>query len=200
MKRSLIAPVLLVLAAATLSGCGDEESEPQTTAVDETTDLDGPVCPPELADPGDDHGFGTESPAGSAPDLPPADAAYVCRYEPVDSGPADGGGKRIGWQLDGEQQQVTDADLARVDDLLGQLEPAPENRACTADLGPRWMLVHVSGSDVTGVVVDDFGCRDVRLTDDPSTVAPGSGADAGVLAGPDDLVVSVAGLVGGGTR
>lgn len=197
MRRSLVAPVLLVLSAAALSGCGDEESEPQAVADETTSTPDGPVCPPELADPGDDHGFGTDDPAESAPELPPADAAYVCRYAPVDSGSADGGGKRIGWELEAEEQAVADDDLAQVDELLGQLQPAAENRACTADLGPRWMLVHVAGSDVTGVVVDDFGCRDVRLTDDPATVAPGEG---GVLAGPDDLVASVAGLVGGGVR
>lgn len=200
MRRPLLVPALLVLSAAFLSGCGDEEPEPQT-AVDELAAHEGAVCPPELVDPGDDHGFGTDTPAESELDLPPADAAYVCRYAAVDNGPAERGGKRIGWRLEGEQEAVAEEDLARVDELLGQLEPAAEHRACTADLGPRWMLVHVAGSDTTGVVIDDFGCRDVRVTDDPFTLAPGEAGDgSGVLGGPDGIVAEVAGLVGGGVR
>lgn len=55
----------------------------------------------------------------------------------------------------------------------------PTDRGCNTDLGPRWMLVLDQGSRSTAVVVDDFGCEDVRLT---------VGTVSGVLAGPPQLV------------
>ena len=52
-----------------------------------------------------------------------------------------------------------------------------------------------SGGDLTGVVVDDYGCRDVRLSDDPHTTAPGAddqdGAVGGVLAGGTAILDAV---------
>lgn len=54
------------------------------------------------------------------------------------------------------------------------------------------MLVYATGRDLTGVVVDDFGCGDVSLTDDPFTTPPGAatqdGTVAGVLTGTDELL------------
>jgi hypothetical protein len=35
----------------------------------------------------------------------------------------------------------------------------------------------------TGVVVDDYGCRDVRLTDNPHTTPPGADDQAGTVGG-----------------
>lgn len=54
------------------------------------------------------------------------------------------------------------------------------------------MLVYATGRDLTGVVVDDFGCGDVRLTDDPFKTPPGDATQdttvAGVLTGTDELL------------
>ncbi|CAN5346577.1 hypothetical protein BH09ACT12_BH09ACT12_33750 [soil metagenome] len=58
---------------------------------------------------------------------------------------------------------------------------------CDGDLGPRWLVVYSHDGDLTGVLVDDFGCDVVRLTDDPRSTPPGevdeNGMVVGVLAG-----------------
>lgn len=54
---------------------------------------------------------------------------------------------------------------------------------CTADLGTRVMLVYPDGPDLTGVIVDNFGCHDVRLTDDPAHTPPGYGTQRGTVTG-----------------
>jgi hypothetical protein len=35
----------------------------------------------------------------------------------------------------------------------------------------------------TGVIVDDYGCRDVRLTDNPHTTPPGADDQDGTVGG-----------------
>lgn len=45
------------------------------------------------------------------------------------------------------------------------------------------MVVYSFEGDLTGVVVDDFGCRDVRLTDDPHDTAPGADGQEGTVGG-----------------
>ena len=54
---------------------------------------------------------------------------------------------------------------------------------CTADLGPRFVLVYRHGTDLTGVSVDDYGCNDVRLTDDPFTTVVGEASQGGAVRG-----------------
>jgi hypothetical protein len=63
------------------------------------------------------------------------------------------------------------------------LVPQHIDRVCTADLGSRLMLVYSHGNDLTGVVVDDFGCGDVRLTDEPFRTVPGEATQAGTVRG-----------------
>lgn len=72
---------------------------------------------------------------------------------------------------------------------LDNLELLSPDQACTADLGPRWMIVYSHAGDLTGVLVDDYGCRDVRLTDDPHATPPGAVDQDG----------TVGGLLGGGS-
>ena len=56
--------------------------------------------------------------------------------------------------------------------ICGGLGQTP-SQGCTEELGPRWLLVTSTGGDLTGVVVDGYGCGDVRLTNDPYVTAPG---------------------------
>lgn len=189
---------------AALAGCGsdqpraDDPSDPP--GADELSAHDGKVCPQRLPQ-GDARGdgYGTSEPAESAPDLPRPEAAWVCRYHPGDSPPGDTAAYE--WVREGEARPLEAGRLPALEDALGQLAPAPAERVCTADIGPRWLLVYTTGQDLTGVVVDHFGCRDVRLTDEPFVTPPGEatqpGTVAGVLTAPDDLLDGIAPGTGG---
>ena len=82
-----------------------------------------------------------------------------------------------------EPEPVAAADLAGLQQALDDLALADPSAACTDDLGPRWMVVSDHEGDLTGVVVDDYGCRDVRLTDDPHATPPGAGGQDGTVGG-----------------
>lgn len=88
-----------------------------------------------------------------------------------------------------EKARVAATDLGGLEEHLAQLAPADPQRGCTADRGPRWMLVYAAENDLTGVIVDDYGCHDVRLTDEPFDTPPGDavqpGTVPGVLTTPD---------------
>ena len=45
------------------------------------------------------------------------------------------------------------------------------------------MVAYSHDGDLTGVVVDDYGCRDVRLTDNPHTTPPGAFDQDGTVGG-----------------
>jgi hypothetical protein len=196
-----------LLAVGVLAGCGDLVSSagPGTpgsdASVDELAAHAGAVCPDELPAATDaSFGFGTSTPAESAPALPTPELAWICRYNPTEAGPAPGGGTTWGWVRDGDARPVDSARLTGLEGHLAALTPAEDKRACSADLGPRWMMVYSHGRDLTGVVVDDFGCRDVRLTDEPFRTVPGDagqpGTVPGVLAGPAGLLDELKGLLG----
>lgn len=186
------------LSVALLAGCGD----PGGTAgdvrarptIDEIAAHHGRVCPRQLpADKDPGHGFGTARPAESAPSLPAPESAWVCQYSPTEAGPGpDGNGTRFAFVRTGGASPVDPARLPALGRGLSQLAPADDHRVCTADLGPRWMLVFSHGTDLTGVVVDGFGCQDVRLTDEPFETVPGDathgGTVRGVLTGPAALL------------
>lgn len=183
MRRTALAVAGL---AAVLAACGQESpggspEPPSPSVVDELSRHDGEPCPARLPD-GD-----AGAPAPGPPDLPAVERAWVCRYE-VGS-----------WTLAGEPRAVSSSGLATLEGLLGRLEPAPADQMCTMDLGPRYLLVLARGGDLTGVLVDAYGCRNVRLTDDPHTTPAGTtdggGLVQGVLTGPGllDELVKVAG-------
>jgi hypothetical protein len=186
-----------------LSGCGSSDptraSDPTPTPVDELAAHDGEPCPARLPHQGD-HGLGADDPATSAPELAAADEAWTCRYQPHDS-VQDEEGTTWGWVREGAPRAVDPAGLDRLEPQLADLRPADADRICTMDLGPRWMLVLADGGDLTGVVVDDFGCRDVRLTDEPFETPPGEATAprtvAGVLTGPDHLLPAIKGAHAG---
>jgi hypothetical protein len=190
-----VVPLLAVLA---LAGCGDDVARPRSGLVDELAAHSGQACPDQLPlgeDP-DGYGFGTGEPADERPSLLTPDEAWVCRYDPtrIGSGP-DGDGSTFRWQRDGMPQPVDSPHLAALTKHLDELKPADDARLCTDDLGSRWMLVFTHEGDLTGVVVDDYGCRSIRLTDEPFEVAPGDpgqeGTVPGVLSGPAQLLADL---------
>lgn len=185
---------LLVLALGVLPACSSDADEPTTQrqespSASEVAAHAGDPCPgnlPQRDDAGT--GFGTQEPATAAPSLASPEAASVCRYEPVESGPeVEGGGSSYDWALSGPAIEVEDRDLKVLRELIGKLD-VPEVKGCPGDLGPRWLLSYSVGDDLTGVVVDEFGCRQIRITDEPFENPPGDatqeGTVSGVLSGP----------------
>ncbi|MBI2242410.1 MAG: hypothetical protein HYU55_00075 [Nocardioides sp.] len=108
------------------------------------------------------------------------------------AGRAPGGGARYSWDRTGPARLLDAATTEELADALDDLTLLEGEQACTADLGPRWMIVYDHGGDLTGVVVDDYGCRDVRLTDEPFATPPGApgqeGTVEGILGGGADLL------------
>lgn len=105
----------------------------------------------------------------------------MCKYVAVHGHSVNG--TVYSWVRDGPARPVADRDLPALREALGGLEPPDADLACTDDLGPRWMVVSAHDGDVTGVVVDDYGCGQVRLTDDPHETAPGAGGGEGTVTG-----------------
>ncbi len=185
-------------AALAAGGCGTPWSTPTAADpplhADEAASHAGEVCPTRLPvedDPGG-HGFGTESAAHELPSLLEPETAWVCRYDTVAAGRAPGGGTRYSWDRTGPAQRLDTASTSKLAGVLDQLTLLEGQQSCTADLGPRWMVVYDHAGDLTGVVVDDYGCHDVRLTDEPFSTPPGAsgqeGTVEGILGGGADLL------------
>lgn len=177
--RTLALTTLLVA----LTACGEDEpdralDQGSGPAVDELSEHDGKPCPSRLAEPE------SSGPADEAPTIATPDRGWLCTYS-VER-----------WTLQGEPFQLGDDDLADLTAALGTLEPAPADQACTMELGPRVMAVTGADGDLTGTVVDLFGCRDVRVTEEPFETAPGTD---GVLSSPE-LVTLVTDLASLSTR
>jgi hypothetical protein len=200
LASGLTAPVLVAIGAlglAALSSCGDEGSadsgtETSPSAVDEVGRHGGEVCPDQLPL-GLREGGG--EPAGETPDLPVPEDAWVCVYDHVDEEPSEGGEASFAWVRHGDPHEVPADRMASVADALTHLVPADPDRMCTLELGPRYLLSYTTGTDLTGVVIDRFGCRDVRLTDEPFETAPGDvsqpGIPGGVLQAPPALLAEL---------
>lgn len=185
-----LALVGLVTALLALTGCDLPWSSTQVADTPEVrpselTDAGGRPCPAELPigkDPSG-HGFGNEEVADELPTLLEPQEAWVCQYNPFDVRTTANGGTVYGWRRDGQPRPVAADDLKDLKDALHDLAPADRSGGCTADLGARWMVVYSHDGDLTGVVVDDYGCRDVRLTDDPHTTPPGADNQDGTVGG-----------------
>lgn len=173
------------LLVTSLAGCGDDTvARPEDpAAVDELAQHDGEPCPDALQqstadDPGESPGFA-------------ADEAWVCRYDPGD------GEAAMRWTRAGEPVPVGAERLADLLTSLEDLEPvSTDGRMCTMDLGPRYLLVLSDAGDLTGIAVDDFGCRDVRVTDEPFDATPGEGGIPGLFGGPASLAEDLRALYG----
>jgi hypothetical protein len=178
-----------------LLGGGDRGPAPATRG-DELA-LHGGPCPAVLPAPTDDdeNGFGTKARATQAPSYAEPDSAWVCQYTARAVGRTSNGGTTFEWARLQEPRRLDGGELSRVGELLDGVEADTSDEGCSAELGPRWLLVTSTGSDLTGTAVDDFGCDEVRLSGDPFTSAPGDPQDdgtvAGVLAGPDALVTAL---------
>jgi hypothetical protein len=180
----------LATAVVVLTGCGPSSSDTPTANEPtvrpaELSDAGGRPCPKELPI-GDDpsgHGFGIEEAANESPALLEPDGAWVCEYNTFEVGRTTNGGAIYGWRRTGQPEPLATAELPDLKAALDHLEPADRTGGCTDDLGPRWMVVYSHDGDLTGVVVDDYGCRDVRLTDNPHTTPPGADDQEGTVGG-----------------
>ncbi len=181
LDRRVAALLSAWLAGFGLVGCGTSETtaDPPSVRSDEFAEVDGEPCPTSLPM-GDDpsgYGFGVEEPALELPNLLEPQEAWVCGYSQEDSG---------AWKRFGEPSAVPADDLPDLRAALDELALVDRDQACTADLGPRWMVVYAHDGDLTGVVVDDYGCRTVRLTDKPHETPPGADGQEGTVSGTLD--------------
>ncbi len=198
----LLAAVLS--ASLLLSGCGgdDDRSQAVDPVVTELAAHDGIPCPDELPQlDGPDTGLGGDNPAGAAPQLQDVEKAWICQYSPKDAAPGpEGDGNPWTWPLEGKPHPVEPSLIQDLKVSLSQLVPPAADLICTADIGQRWMLAYSTGGDLTGVVVDDFGCRSVRLTNEPFESVPGlasvGGIVPGYLTGPDTLLAQIKAAAG----
>lgn len=191
--RSRVLTLVALLAA--LAGCVDPQEptdaapptsvgQPTPTPRDEVASHEGEVCPEVLPRTQENHGFGTEQRAESAPTLLAPEEAWVCRYDPTDAVAAPATEEvSFEWVRAAGPSAVDAAYLWEVEDELLNLVPQPPRQACNDDLGSRYMLVYSHGKDLTGVVADDFGCRAVRLTDETFETVPGESTSDGVVSG-----------------
>lgn len=205
MRRTthLVAAAALVLAGLALTACSDaDDTDVARDPASDLAPLDerGP-CPDRLPEPSDDggNGFGSEQPAESTPELPEVDRAWLCQYDATDRARPGANGAYLTWDLAGAADPLPPGDMPALVDAVEGLTVPPEDQACTADLGPRYLLVLATPDDgLLAASVDAYGCRDVRLTADPWGGAPGEtpapGVPAGVLAGGETLLA----LVGAG--
>ncbi len=191
-----LAVCLLVVAA----GCGDSDpglgTDPGGGSGSDLAQLGerGP-CPRQLPEPAEDrgYGFGTDAPASDSPELPEVDRAWACRYDAVDQPERNENGAYFLWERATRPAPIATSRLSRLVEGVEALTPLEGDQACTADLGPRYLLVLATPEDrVLAASVDDYGCREVRLTADPWDGAPGetpaAGVPEGVLVGGEDLL------------
>ncbi|MFC7497257.1 MULTISPECIES: hypothetical protein [unclassified Nocardioides] len=156
------------------------------------------LCPSRLAHPDDPAASEPEKPATEAPSLPAPERVWACRYDQVDVGQAPDGGPGHAWVRHGAPREVAESDVGGLADAVAGLTPSDPSQMCTTDFGPRWLVVYPHDAGVVGVVVDDFGCRQVRLTDDPAGTAPGEASGSGIVSGVLDGGVDVLAAAGVG--
>lgn len=198
--RRLAAVSLTVSLLAAAAGCGDSDPglgvDPGGGGGSDLALLDerGP-CPRQLPEPADDdgYGFGTDAAAEDSPALPEVDRAWVCRYDAVDQPERNENGAYFRWERATRPAPIATSELSRLVEGVEALTPPAGDQACTADLGPRYLLVLATPEDrLVAVSVDDYGCREARLTADPWSGAPGETPAAGVpervLVGGEDLL------------
>jgi hypothetical protein len=192
-----LAAAAIVLTGCTLPGFGTPTADRPVVRPGELAEAGNRPCPHRMSVGDDpfDHGFGTHETADERPALLEPQKAWVCQYYSFDVGTAPKGGTILGWRLVGGPDPVDSADIPQLRAALAGLVPADRSGGCTADLGPRWMVVYSHDGDLTAVVVDDYGCRDVRLTDDPQATPPGAddqdGTVGGVLDGGPGILAAV---------
>jgi hypothetical protein len=193
-RISLMAGLLLVVAGS-ITSCGarSNNASPSSEPVDDLSQHGGSVCPTTLPRaPRSTYGFGTEKPAAMVPTLSKPQRAWVCQYDAHNVARQGSNGAWYEWVRVGAPRRLDVQELDAFASAIGQLTVPSADRACTMDLGPRYLVSYTYKRDLTGVVIDGYGCRGVRLTDNPFTTVPGGASVAGivegVLAGPTKLL------------
>lgn len=188
-SRTLLLTTSVLTAVAFLPGCSSDDSSPESRdgggSVSEVAAHAGELCPsvlPELQDQGDS-GLGPLDPAATSVSLPQPESAAVCLYDATEGETSDGEATTYTWTITGPPAEVPEGGLASLGKRIADLSPAKADRTCDTDLGPRWLLVSTVGDDLTGVVIDEFGCNDVRLSDEPFENAPGEATQDGTAPG-----------------
>ena len=186
---------LLVAVAWSTASCGGhvEAASPPSHPVDELSQHGGSFCPATLPRaPRETYGFGTEQPATARPSLWKPQQAWLCRYVSKNVAPKDSNGAWLEWARLGAPRRLDARQLEAFSNAITQLRLPPGDRACSDDLGPRYLVSYSYEQDLTGVVIDAYGCDDIRLTDDPFSTVPGNpsqpGTVKGVLTGPTGLL------------
>jgi hypothetical protein len=166
---------------------------PSHLVVKELAQHDEKFCPKSLPQASRrSYGFGNDRAAARAPRLQKPQEAWLCEYGAKDVGGKNSNGAWYKWQRHDPPRRLDADQLTEFSTAIEELKPPTGGRACTADLGPRFLVSYSHDDDLTGVVIDDYGCHEVRLTDDPFTTIPGEpsepGTVAGVLTGPAGLL------------
>ena len=168
----------------------DAPSDP----VDELSAHDGEFCPQTLPQaPRETYGFGTSTRASDSPSLWEPQEAWICTYGAKDVAPSGSNGAWYEWARKGSPRQLSADELAGFAEAITQLKPSEDEESlCTDDLGPRYLVSFAYDNDLTGVVIDDYGCGEVRLTDDPFVTVSGDASQPGTVSG---VLVQPAGML-----
>lgn len=172
---SIVALVLAVGLAACSNGSGSS-SEPaaddRARSTAEPNRITRP-CPDELPQAISSAGEMSRV-AKRKPRLPRPQRAWVCVYRAANAtDPSRPAGATLRWVRRQAPVRVEHDELRTYQRELDRIEPADDGRVCRSDLGPRYVLAYADGAEVLGVIVDDFGCQDVRLTDSIEASVPG---------------------------
>lgn len=169
----------VALGSSSCSNASEEVSGPAGEPRAEFADHGGELCPEALP---------TESAAdayaSSAPQLFDPERAWTCAYE-LRSGT---------WERVSRPRMLDEQDVETLRSVVQRLAPFEDDqgRNCPLDLGPRVLLAYTHGDDLTGLVMDRFGCHALRLTDEPFTTPPGEPTQEGTVRGalqtPDELL------------
>jgi hypothetical protein len=181
-----------VVAAAALVSCGSAHdpvthSHLSASAADSVDDLSphqGQFCPRVLPRASRaTYGFGDERPAATTPTLSMPQEAWICEYVAKDVAPDHSKGAWYEWVRRNAPRPLDTDERAAFSIALEHLQPPAEDSECTMELGPRYLVSYAYRQDLTGVVIDDYGCDDVHLTDDPFTTVAGDSSQPGMVTG-----------------
>lgn len=142
------------------------------------------ACPTKLAPLSDKQWSAASTKSALVPQFEDVAATWVCRYSHSD------GHVVTRTKITGAAQRRLVAGLRSIRVLDPRI-----SEACTAEAGSTYLVTHVNQrGQWISVVVNDFGCRTVRLTSDPKRVPAGAKVSAGVPSGyygPSDMLLKV---------
>lgn len=173
---------LMAIGVVSCDGANDHSALPN--GPDELALHGGQFCPRTLPMASRaTEGFGTEHPATASPTLPVPEQARICAYAPQEISPEHPGRAWFRWVRQGRPRRLDPPELTAFSAALERLRKPPTSYICHGDLGPRYLVSYANGQNLTGAVIDDFGCYWVHLTDDPFTDVPGAPTQPGTVRG-----------------